>query len=84
MRELGKGVQRSAAAQYNAYANVPLSQKQPGDLVFWSNDGTGNGVYHVAIYSGGNTILMAPKPGSAVGTFNFYNQNKIMPFVARL
>lgn len=84
MRELGKGVQRSAAAQYNAYANVPFSQKQPGDLVFWSNNGTGNGVYHVAIYSGGNTILMAPKPGSSVGTFNFYNQNKIMPFVARL
>lgn len=84
MRELGKGVQRSAAAQYNAYANVPFSQKQPGDLVFWSNNGAGSGVYHVAIYSGGNTILMAPKPGSSVGTFNFYNQNRIMPFVARL
>ena len=84
MKELGKGVQRSAAAQYNAYANVPFSEKQPGDLVFWSNNGTGSGVYHVAIYSGGDTILMAPKPGSSVGIFNFYNQNKIMPFVARL
>lgn len=84
MKELGKGVQRSAAAQYNAYANVPFSEKQPGDLVFWSSNGTGNGVYHVAIYSGGNTILMAPQPGRAVSINNFYNQNKIMPFVARL
>lgn len=84
MKELGKGVQRSAAAQYNAYANVPFSQKQPGDLVFWSNNGTGSGVYHVAIYAGGNTVLMAPQPGQNVRINNFYNQNKIMPFVARL
>lgn len=84
MKELGKGVQRSAAAQYNAYANVPFNQKQPGDLVFWSNNGTGNGVYHVAIYAGGNTVLMAPQPGQNVRINNFYNQNKIMPFVARL
>lgn len=84
MKELGRNVQRSAAAQYNAYANVPFSQRQPGDLVFWSNNGTGNGVYHVAIYAGGDTLLMAPKPGDVVRIVGFYNQHKMMPFVARL
>ena len=41
---------------------VPYSQAQPGDLLFW---GSGD-YYHVAIYSGGGTMIEAPMPGRTV------------------
>jgi len=40
---------------------VPLSELQPGDLVFW-----GHPAYHVAIYVGGGRILDAPHTGTVV------------------
>jgi peptidoglycan DL-endopeptidase RipA len=38
----------------------------PGDLVFWSYDGSQGGIHHVAIYLGGGQILQAPESGDVV------------------
>ncbi|MBI3688764.1 MAG: C40 family peptidase [Actinobacteria bacterium] len=38
----------------------------PGDLVFWSYDGTAGGIHHVAIYLGGGQIIQAPQSGDVV------------------
>lgn len=40
----------------------PLSQVQPGDLIFWG----GTDAYHVAISLGGNWMIAAPQPGENV------------------
>lgn len=40
----------------------PLSQVQPGDLIFWGGDDA----YHVAISLGGNQMIAATKPGDVV------------------
>jgi cell wall-associated NlpC family hydrolase len=57
----GISLAHSAAAQQHSGRRVPLSQLQPGDLVFW-----GSPAYHVGIYVGGGRILDAPHTGTDV------------------
>jgi peptidoglycan DL-endopeptidase CwlO len=57
----GISLPHSAAAQQHDGRRVPLSQLQPGDLVFW-----GNPAYHVGIYVGGGRIIDAPHTGTDV------------------
>jgi peptidoglycan DL-endopeptidase CwlO len=57
----GVSLAHSAAAQQRSGRRIPLSQLQPGDLVFW-----GNPAYHVGIYVGGGRILDAPHTGTVV------------------
>ena len=69
-----------AADQYAASRPVDYSQLQPGDLVFWSHDGTPQGIYHVALYIGDDQMIEAPRTGTVVkvaslwimGTPNYY------------
>jgi cell wall-associated NlpC family hydrolase len=42
------------------------AQLLPGDLVFWSDDGTVAGIGHVALYIGGGNVIQAPYSGSYV------------------
>lgn len=39
---------------------------QPGDLLFWSSDGTIGGIHHVAIYVGNGDVIQAPQSGSTI------------------
>lgn len=57
----GKSLPRVAEAQMNA--GTPVSQPQPGDLVFF---GTPGNIYHVGIYVGNNTYLHAPQDNEVV------------------
>ena len=48
---------------------VPLSQLQPGDLLFSAGaDGTDANPGHVVMYLGGGLIIQAPQPGQDVQT----------------
>lgn len=50
--------------QQNAGTKIPVSQAQPGDLLFW---GPSNGItHHVAIYIGNGQYIQAPQPGDVV------------------
>jgi cell wall-associated NlpC family hydrolase len=42
------------------------SSLMPGDLVFWSSNGTVGGIHHVAIYIGGGNVIQAPQSGDIV------------------
>jgi cell wall-associated NlpC family hydrolase len=56
-----------AASQYLQGSYHPdTSNLMPGDLVFWSSDGTVAGIHHVAIYIGGGMVIQAPQSGSLV------------------
>ena len=50
-----------------------------GDLVFWSNNGSGSGVYHVAVYIGDGKIAHArnPKMGVSVTSLNYSPTNML-------
>ena len=63
----GKSLPRTASAQYGAAKQyVSLNNLQPGDLVFWSNNGSQSGVYHVAIYIGNGQIAHARNPSTGI------------------
>lgn len=63
----GKSLPRTSSAQYGAAKQyVSLDNIQQGDLVFWSNNGSGSGVYHVAIYIGNGQIAHARNPSTGI------------------
>ena len=62
-RQAGVSLPRTAAAQYDAIAHIPLSDLQPGDLLFWAY---GGGISHVAMYVGGGEVIQAPETGEVV------------------
>ena len=69
-----------AADQYARSTPLSYSSLRPGDLVFWSHDGTPQDIYHVALYLGDDQMIEAPRTGDVVkvaslwimGTPNFY------------
>jgi cell wall-associated NlpC family hydrolase len=56
----GVSIPRDTYEQWAALPHIPMSQLQPGDLIYF------NGESHVAIYVGGNMIIDAPTPGQNV------------------
>jgi cell wall-associated NlpC family hydrolase len=57
---LGVGLPRDAAAQFSMGTAVPMSDLQPGDLVFFY------GLGHVGIYVGNGAFIHAPHTGDVV------------------
>ena len=56
----GVAIPRDTYSQYAALPHVPMSAIQPGDLIFF--DGLG----HVGVFVGNNTIIDAPQSGEDV------------------
>ncbi len=68
----GVSMPHSAQDQYNMTARIPLSDLQPGDLVFF---GTPTDVYHVGMYVGGGSMVDAPETGQDVMIQPIYEVN---------
>jgi len=65
--QAGVSMPRVAADQARAGLAVPVSQLQPGDLLFYHTDPTAPGyISHVAIYLGNGWMIQAPQPGMNV------------------
>lgn len=61
----GISIPRSSSAQSGYGRTVSKANLQPGDLVFFSTNGTGS-VSHVGIYVGGGNMVHSPAPGQSV------------------
>ena len=72
-RQAGVSLPRTAAAQYDAIAHVPLSDLQPGDLLFWGY----GGISHVGMYVGGGDIVNAPDTGALVRVQAIWNSGLV-------
>ncbi len=57
--QAGVSLPHSSAAQYAALPHVPLSEIQPGDLLFFYSP-----ISHVALYVGGGMMIHARHPGA--------------------
>jgi cell wall-associated NlpC family hydrolase len=57
-----------AATQYwQAGSYHPsIGALRPGDLLFWSSNGTIAGIHHVAMYIGNGNVIQAPESGSPI------------------
>jgi peptidoglycan DL-endopeptidase CwlO len=65
--QAGVRVPRVAADQARTGPAVPVSQLEPGDLLFYHTDPTAPGyISHVAIYLGNGWMIQAPQPGLRV------------------
>lgn len=68
-RQAGISLPRTSRAQYaGAGRAVPVSQIQPGDLVFYYS-----GPSHVAIYVGGGRVVHAANPRTGVNTAGLHS-----------
>ncbi len=64
MKATGHYIGGRTGEQQYAGTQIPVSQAQPGDLVFW---GPSSGVtHHVGIYIGNGQFIHAPQPGDKV------------------
>ncbi|WP_370147559.1 C40 family peptidase [Streptacidiphilus sp. EB129] len=61
-----------AADQYARSTHLVYRQLRPGDLVFWSHDGTPQDIYHVALYLGDDQVIEAPRTGDVVRTADLW------------
>ncbi len=65
--QAGVAMPRVAADQARTGPAVPVSQLEPGDLLFYHTDPTDPGyISHVAIYLGDGWMIQAPQPGMDV------------------
>lgn len=76
--EAGIDLPRTSGAQFSqANQHVSLDNLQAGDLVFWSNNGSASGIYHVAVYVGDGQIAQArnPQSGVSIDSLDAYSQH---------
>ncbi|MFE8096236.1 C40 family peptidase, partial [Bacillus toyonensis] len=57
----GVKLPRVAREQQNAGVQIPVSEVQPGDLIFW-----GKPAHHVAMYIGNGQYIHAPQTGDVI------------------
>ncbi|OLL69910.1 putative secreted protein [Pseudonocardia sp. Ae168_Ps1] len=85
----GVQIPRVSRDQARAGQQIPIDQAQPGDLVFWSSNGSVGAVHHVALYLGNDQIREAPTTGVPVRdrALNWepgsYDERRVLPFVIR-
>ena len=83
-RQIGIYLPHYAASQYTMGTPVPVSEAQPGDLLFWTSDGTVAGIHHVALYIGNGTFIEAPHTGADVRYDTLYGLDGYPDFAARM
>jgi cell wall-associated NlpC family hydrolase len=84
--QVGVALPRTAAEQYAATADValPLSEAQPGDLLFWAyRPADPATIHHVAIYVGAGRIIEAASEGVPVHDVPVWDDGGLLPVVTR-
>lgn len=79
----GVSLPHDSRQQYLQGTQVPVDQAQPGDLLFWSDDGSQPSIYHVAIFLGNDQMIEAPTFGQTVRE-TAVRHEKMMPNAVRL
>jgi cell wall-associated NlpC family hydrolase len=76
----GVGMAHGSQSQYMSFPKIPISQLQPGDLVFFGSSGPTN--HHVGIVVGGGMMIDAPHTGAFVEKVS-YMRGDLVPLGAR-
>ena len=80
-RQAGVSMAHYTGSQYNQTARVPISQLQPGDLVFYGVSGPSS--HHVGLYIGGGRMIHAPNPSTVVKIASIYSMSDLLPYGGR-
>ena len=80
-RRIGIYLEHGSQWQYNNGTKIPLSQLQPGDLVFFGTSGPSN--HHVGIYIGNGQMIHAPNSRTVVKISSIYYSSDLVQYGAR-
>lgn len=76
---------RLNSALYAGYTkHVSLSELQPGDLLFYSYQGTISTIHHITIYAGNGMMWEANSKSKGLLYSNIYSVKGLMPFGGRV
>ena len=76
---------RLNSSLYFSYTkHVPLSQLEPGDLLFYSYKGTVNTIHHITIYAGNGMMWEANSKDKGLLFSNIYSVKGLMPYGGRV
>ncbi|KAF9158534.1 hypothetical protein DFQ26_007517 [Actinomortierella ambigua] len=70
--DLGRGGNTDSQLRDRRTKKIACSKLQAGDLIFW---GTASSTYHVALYSGKNKMIEAPRTGLRVREIKYRKGN---------
>lgn len=76
-KNFGISLPHHAASQANCGKTITVAEMQPGDLIFYSKNGSIN---HVAIYIGNGQVIHAssPKTGIKISNYNYRTPAKVV------
>ena len=79
-KKYGISISRTSRSQANDGTKISINQAKPGDLIFYSQNGTIN---HVAMYIGGGQVIHAsnPKSGIKISKYNYRTPAKIVRII---
>jgi peptidoglycan DL-endopeptidase RipA len=77
----GVSLPRVSRNQFNAGRKVPISQLQPGDMVFYKKGSAP--IHHVALFIGDGKMVEAPYTGANVRIVPLRTQN-LLPQATRM
>lgn len=79
-KKFGISLERTSGAQSKKGTTISTSELKPGDLIFYSKNGTIN---HVAMYIGGGQVIHAscPKYGIRISKYNYRTPTKCVRMI---
>ena len=80
-RQAGVSMSHYTGYQWAETDRVPISQLQPGDLVFFGTSGPDS--HHVGLYIGGGQMIHAPNPSTVVKIASIYSMSDLLPYGGR-
>jgi cell wall-associated NlpC family hydrolase len=69
---------------YTYTKQIPLSEMEPGDLLFYSYKGTTSTIHHISIYAGNEMMWEARSTKSGLKYSNIYSVDGLMPYAGRV
>ncbi len=69
---------------YTYTKQIPLSEMEPGDLLFYSYKGTISTIHHMSIYAGEGMMWEARSTKSGLRFSNIYSVDGLMPYAGRV
>ena len=79
--QAGVSLSHYTGYQWAETDRVPISQLQPGDLVFYGTSGPNS--HHVGLYIGGGMMIHAPNPSTVVKIASIYSMSDLLPYGGR-
>ncbi len=69
---------------YTYTKQIPLAEMEPGDLIFYSYNGTISAIHHMSIYAGNGMMWEARSTKTGLRYSNIYSVPGMMPYAGRV